>query len=1123
MALAVAVLVIAVAAWFVVSRYARYNVLESVQGVEAPVPETILDLGLASDGGLLALTLRSRSSEPAALDVMALDGKGAGRVLFTVVDPAKALAAPAYRVQQAAPSTNWRQRLQSPPRQRARPSAPPQLIEARLAPVAARVAALWTVGSETLLSVADGRGADPPLIVGEARQLALSPDGTTLALAAGDTARVLRVATAAPETLLAVSVADLIRDADRGDSSRAVGRTIRALAVSPGGRLAVADQDGAVSVVTPSDTAVFTLRAPGPVSRMAFLGEARIAVVGFFPDIHVLGRGESMRVPSAAGRSGGGVVGQDSSLVAYVPGQSATRYTLRTVRRTRLAVAVGVPLAAYALVAVLAVSLSSAARARRETAQARVGGLGTRPVLPLPEPPPELVAACAGGKAVLFAGAGLSAQAGYPTWNPFVDQLVRWAHDREFIDSRLMETLLQALASGQANSAAYTAVSTLQQTGHGAELQEYLKGVFGPVKGVNVPKVHRTLAELGFAAFLTHNLDALLERSLGPGVPVYTPTECDQALSALSQRSVFLLKLYGSIDRAPVLVAPAQYQSASVTNQPFLEFSQQLFVSRTLFFVGTSLSGITDYLESLTFHRTSDIRHFALVAIDEVGWEAKARVLLDRYGVHVLPFTTSGDFSEVMSFVDALVAKVDQERQHIGREQAARQDQGAIRRVTLRNIGAFEKLEIEIDEHVTVLLGDNGLGKSTILRAIGLALAGSDQESSLAAPLLRSSPSRNPNEPLDGTGQVMLETQGGKTYTTIIGRRGSEGVRIQFQPHSWQRGEGQLALGFPPLRSVSAKAVASPQILEDKPRPLPSDVLPIVSSDPDSRVSDLKQWLVSLDYRRRASNDQGRTDRMLSDFFSVVNEMLEGVRIDFKGLVVEGGEVRVVTEDGSVPLHSLSQGSVSMIGLIGVLLPRLYDVHGGSGNPRNQFAIALIDEIDAHMHPRWQQTLMTKLRRMFPHVQFIVTTHSPFIVAGREKSEIVRLRRDERTRQIVVEPTYADTKGVDVASLLTGYLFGLESPVDPETQEHLLERRRLVAAEKLTETEQRQLRELNVKLAGVIASPTADPEYNRFLRALGEREGAMSAGAGVSAEPDQEKLDMAKEVLAQLKSEGQVR
>jgi hypothetical protein len=80
-----------------------------------------------------------------------------------------------------------------------------------------------------------------------------------------------------------------------------------------------------------------------------------------------------------------------------------------------------------------------------------------------------------------------------------------------------------------------------------------------------------------------------------------------------------------------------------------------------------------------------------------------------------------------------------------------------------------------------------------------------------------------------------------------------------------------------------------------------------------------------------------------------------------------------------------------------------------------------------------------------------------------------------------------------------------------------------VAAEKLTVTEQRQLRELNVKLAGVIASPTADPEYNRFLRALGEREGAMSAGAGVSAEPDQEKLDMAKEVLAQLKSEGQVR
>ena len=75
----------------------------------------------------------------------------------------------------------------------------------------------------------------------------------------------------------------------------------------------------------------------------------------------------------------------------------------------------------------------------------------------------------------------------------------------------------------------------------------------------------------------------------------------------------------------------------------------------------------------------------------------------------------------------------------------------------------------------------------------------------------------------------------------------------------------------------------------------------------------------------------------------------------------------------------------------------------------------------------------------------------------------------------------------------------------------------------MSEAQQQQLRELNVKLAGVIASPTADPDYNRFLRTMGEREREMSAGAGAPAESDQEKLDMARDVLAQLKSEGQVR
>jgi predicted ATP-binding protein involved in virulence len=227
----------------------------------------------------------------------------------------------------------------------------------------------------------------------------------------------------------------------------------------------------------------------------------------------------------------------------------------------------------------------------------------------------------------------------------------------------------------------------------------------------------------------------------------------------------------------------------------------------------------------------------------------------------------------------------------------------------------------------------------------------------------------------------------------------------------------------------------------------------------------------------------------------------------------------VRTDDGIVPLHALSQGTVSMVGLIGVLLPRMYDVHPTSQHPRREFAIALIDELDAHMHPRWQQTLVPKLHALFPRVQFIVTTHSPFIAAGRERTQIIRLRRDAESRRITVEPTYADTKGVDVASILTGYLFGLQTPVDPETEADLLARRELVAAETLTEAQRLELRELNIRLAGVVTDPTPDPEYNRFLRVVGERERELGlARTPQTANEEQAKLDMAREVLAAIQS-----
>ena len=76
----------------------------------------------------------------------------------------------------------------------------------------------------------------------------------------------------------------------------------------------------------------------------------------------------------------------------------------------------------------------------------------------------------------------------------------------------------------------------------------------------------------------------------------------------------------------------------------------------------------------------------------------------------------------------------------------------------------------------------------------------------------------------------------------------------------------------------------------------------------------------------------------------------------------------------------------------------------GKPVPLNEMeGLVLIDEIDIHLHPTWQVNLIEALKKTFPRLQFVVTTHSPMILPGLKKEEILRIRRDEKG-SVMVEP-----------------------------------------------------------------------------------------------------------------------
>jgi predicted ATP-binding protein involved in virulence len=103
-------------------------------------------------------------------------------------------------------------------------------------------------------------------------------------------------------------------------------------------------------------------------------------------------------------------------------------------------------------------------------------------------------------------------------------------------------------------------------------------------------------------------------------------------------------------------------------------------------------------------------------------------------------------------------------------------------------------------------------------------------------------------------------------------------------------------------------------------------------------------------------------------------------------------EITIKTDAGQVPLEAISQGTGSVMCWIGTLLQRLHE----TGNDRNQSqksVLVLIDELDAHMHPKWQQMFVDAFRNEFRNVQIIATTHSPLLVGSLKPEEIWLVRR----------------------------------------------------------------------------------------------------------------------------------
>jgi predicted ATPase len=171
--------------------------------------------------------------------------------------------------------------------------------------------------------------------------------------------------------------------------------------------------------------------------------------------------------------------------------------------------------------------------------------------------------------------------------------------------------------------------------------------------------------------------------------------------------------------------------------------------------------------------------------------------------------------------------------------------------------------------------------------------------------------------------------------------------------------------------------------------------------------------------------------KVKSNFFSV--ELLERMLFDILEknveIKVEGSGVSFIEKGTSLTFDQLSEGYKSIVIFVSDLLYRLSKISSEEEIITEVKAIVLVDEIDLHLHPKWQRVIISKLRTLFPNIQFIFTTHSPTIIQGASEEAIIfrvyRYKEDGKTR--VSDPYYR--KNLDhlmINTVLTSPLFGLD-------------------------------------------------------------------------------------------------
>lgn len=424
-----------------------------------------------------------------------------------------------------------------------------------------------------------------------------------------------------------------------------------------------------------------------------------------------------------------------------------------------------------------------------------------------------------------------------------------------------------------------------------------------------------------------------------------------------------------------------------------------------------------------------------------------------------------------------------------------------IRELTLRNYRVYtEQPPFEFKDRFTVVAGINGRGKTALLE--GLAL--------LCSRFLRDvSSTRNrcrtitPSEihigtvsaelgmkvdcakiPLDY--KLIYDKKSRRTETTKLSLAIKQEVKKAYSDPARDDGAAPLAVYYTTDRAGYTTHRASYR----QPRNLPTEVPRGQAAAYSGALLNRAVNFRDLMARYRSAIMVGRTERKNNPSYlgdpavAAISCALTTFLGGFENLRVQEEPLRLlVDKDGeTLDLSQLSDGERSFLAIVCDLSRRLALANPLLYNPLNGTGVVLIDDLELHLHPKWQREVREKLLSTFPNIQFIATTHSPFVIQDLRPGELIDLDLKESVE-------YADKSIEDIAENVMGIKLPQKSKryldmMDAAEEYFRLLRNASGNPDKLAEAEKR-LNELSMPFSD-------DPAFQALLKL--ERETMIGKG-----------------------------